>query len=171
MTLQRAPPLTRIFAPDAFRAVDTDDTRARRGPRAEDRGREPGCSGADDDDVCRIVSPHSAEAQRIRMRSAGHTRCNLAQRDARPPDAATYEFDAKQEDRMKRFTSLAAAVFTAAFLAAASSASAQDSNVDQRTYLTFSGPVQMPGMTLPAGKYVFQARSDRAAQRDAGVRW
>jgi hypothetical protein len=57
---------------------------------------------------------------------------------------------------MKRFTSLAAAVFTAAFLAAATNASAQDSNVDQRTYLTFSGPVQMPGVTLPAGKYVFK---------------
>lgn len=56
---------------------------------------------------------------------------------------------------MKRFTSIAAAVFTAAFLTAAS-ASAQDSNVNQRTYLTFSGPVQMPGVTLPAGKYVFR---------------
>ena len=68
------------------------------------------------------------------------------------------KFDAKQEqeDRMKRFTSLTAAVFTAAFLAAATSVSAQDSNVDQRTYLTFSGPVQMPGVTLPAGKYVFK---------------
>jgi hypothetical protein len=57
---------------------------------------------------------------------------------------------------MKRFTSLAAAVFTAAFLAAATNVSAQDSNVDQRTFLTFSGPVQMPGVTLPAGKYVFK---------------
>lgn len=57
---------------------------------------------------------------------------------------------------MKRFTSIAAAVFTAAFLTMASSASAQDSNVNQRTYLTFSGPVQMPGVTLPAGKYVFR---------------
>lgn len=57
---------------------------------------------------------------------------------------------------MKRFTSLAAAVCTAAFLAAATTASAQDSNIDQRTYLTFSGPVQMPGVTLPAGKYVFK---------------
>jgi len=57
---------------------------------------------------------------------------------------------------MKRFTSLAAAIFTAAFLAAATSVSAQDSNIDQRTYLTFSGPVQMPGITLPAGKYVFK---------------
>lgn len=57
---------------------------------------------------------------------------------------------------MKRFTSIAAAAFTAAFLTAASSASAQDSNVNQRTILTFSGPVQMPGVTLPGGKYVFR---------------
>jgi hypothetical protein len=57
---------------------------------------------------------------------------------------------------MKRFTSLAAALFTAAFLAAATTVSAQDSNIDQRTYLTFSGPVQMPGVTLPAGKYTFK---------------
>ncbi|HEY3157953.1 MAG TPA: hypothetical protein VGJ78_03255 [Vicinamibacterales bacterium] len=57
---------------------------------------------------------------------------------------------------MKRFTSLAAAVFTAAFLTAATTASAQDSNINQRTNLTFSGPVQMPGVTLPAGKYVFR---------------
>jgi len=57
---------------------------------------------------------------------------------------------------MKRFTSIAAAVFTAAFLAAATTVSAQDSNVDQRMYLTFSGPVQMPGVTLPAGKYTFK---------------
>ena len=57
---------------------------------------------------------------------------------------------------MKRFTSIAAAVFTAAFLTAATSASAQDSNINQRTFLTFSGPVQMPGVTLPGGKYVFR---------------
>jgi hypothetical protein len=57
---------------------------------------------------------------------------------------------------MKRFTSIAAAVFTAAFLTAATNATAQDSNLNQRTYLTFSGPVQMPGVTLPAGKYVFR---------------
>jgi len=57
---------------------------------------------------------------------------------------------------MKRFTSIAAAVFTAAFLTAATSASAQDSNINQTTYLTFSGPVQMPGITLPAGKYTFR---------------
>jgi len=38
----------------------------------------------------------------------------------------------------------------------ATNASAQDSNINQRTFLTFSGPVQMPGVTLPAGKYVFR---------------
>src|SRR5476649_2040845 len=57
---------------------------------------------------------------------------------------------------MKRFTSIAAAVLTAAFLTVAHTASAQDSNISQRTFLTFSGPVQMPGITLPAGKYVFR---------------
>ena len=57
---------------------------------------------------------------------------------------------------MKRFTSIAAAVLTAVFLAVATNASAQDSNINQRTYLTFSGPVQMTGVTLPAGKYVFR---------------
>jgi pyruvate/2-oxoglutarate dehydrogenase complex dihydrolipoamide acyltransferase (E2) component len=58
---------------------------------------------------------------------------------------------------MIRLTSIAAAVFTAAFLAAtAPTPVAADSNIDQVTYLTFSGPVQMPGVTLPAGKYVFR---------------
>jgi len=57
---------------------------------------------------------------------------------------------------MKRFISIGAAVFTAALLTTATTASAQDSNINQRTYLTFSGPVQMPGVTLPAGKYVFR---------------
>jgi hypothetical protein len=57
---------------------------------------------------------------------------------------------------MKRFISVTAAVFTAAFLMAVISVSAQDSNINQRTNLTFSGPVQMPGVTLPAGKYVFR---------------
>jgi len=42
------------------------------------------------------------------------------------------------------------------FLTAATTASAQDSNIHPRTFLTFSGPVQMPGITLPGGKYVFR---------------
>ncbi len=39
-------------------------------------------------------------------------------------------------------------------LGLAASAGAQTS--DDRTYLTFSGPVEVPGMTLPAGQYTFR---------------
>src|SRR4029077_15183492 len=56
---------------------------------------------------------------------------------------------------MKRLTSITVAVFTAALFGVAAHVTA-DSNIDQRTLLTFSGPVQMPGVTLPAGKYVFR---------------
>ena len=35
-------------------------------------------------------------------------------------------------------------------------ASAQDSNWNQRTYFTFSAPVELPGKTLPAGTYLFK---------------
>jgi hypothetical protein len=33
---------------------------------------------------------------------------------------------------------------------------AQDSNWNQRTYFTFSAPVELPGKTLPAGTYLFK---------------
>jgi hypothetical protein len=33
---------------------------------------------------------------------------------------------------------------------------AQDSNSNQRTYFTFSAPVELPGKTLPAGTYLFK---------------
>jgi LPXTG-motif cell wall-anchored protein len=33
---------------------------------------------------------------------------------------------------------------------------AQAQTEDQRTYFTFSAPVQLPGVTLPAGKYLFR---------------
>jgi FtsZ-interacting cell division protein ZipA len=35
-------------------------------------------------------------------------------------------------------------------------AAAQDSNTNQRTYFTFSAPVELPGKTLPAGTYLFK---------------
>jgi hypothetical protein len=37
---------------------------------------------------------------------------------------------------------------------ATSSATAMD--IHRTTYFTFSGPVQMPGVTLPAGTYIFE---------------
>ena len=33
---------------------------------------------------------------------------------------------------------------------------AQETNTSERTFLTFSSAVEMPGLTLPAGKYVFK---------------
>jgi len=47
-----------------------------------------------------------------------------------------------------------AAAALALFVAGA--ASAQNLVSDQRTFFTFSAPVQLPGVTLPAGKYVFK---------------
>ena len=35
-------------------------------------------------------------------------------------------------------------------------ATAQDNNWNQRTYFTFSAPVEIPGKTLPAGTYLFR---------------
>jgi LPXTG-motif cell wall-anchored protein len=48
-------------------------------------------------------------------------------------------------------------VATAVFLVlAAGTASARFAPIDKRTYFTFSGPVSVPGVTLPAGKYLFR---------------
>ncbi len=50
------------------------------------------------------------------------------------------------------------AVCAVAFIAAVApaSSSAQDNNWNQRTYFTFSAPVELPGKTLPAGTYLFR---------------
>jgi len=45
----------------------------------------------------------------------------------------------------------------------ASAAQAQPS--DKRTYFTFSGPVALPGVTLPAGRYVFRIVDDTTSRR------
>ena len=50
-------------------------------------------------------------------------------------------------------------VISAAALVSAlvpATAAAQDSNWNQRTYFTFSAPVELPGKTLPAGTYLFK---------------
>src|SRR4029079_10292858 len=69
----------------------------------------------------------------------------------------------RRSTMIKRVTSpmLAAAAF-ALFLTG--SASAQGILPDQRTFFTFSAPVQLPGVTLPAGKYTFRL-ADRQANR------
>jgi len=59
---------------------------------------------------------------------------------------------------MRRVTSLARTAVAAILViaAAATHASAQGTTFDKRTIFTFSGAVQVPGATLPAGKYVFR---------------
>jgi hypothetical protein len=62
---------------------------------------------------------------------------------------------------MRRMTSLFTAA-CAATLMTASFASAQGTLADQRTNVTFSGPVSVPGTTLPAGTYVFRLADSQA---------
>ena len=57
---------------------------------------------------------------------------------------------------MKRVTSIAAVLVAAVLVAFSMNARAQDLNPQEKTYLTFSGPVELPGMTLPAGTYTFK---------------
>lgn len=65
---------------------------------------------------------------------------------------------------MARIIWWGAGVIAGVLVAAASSARAQvGTTTHKRRYLTFSGAVQVPGATLPAGKYVFQI-ADTPAQ-------
>lgn len=59
---------------------------------------------------------------------------------------------------MTRILSWGAGMLAAALVVTAASArlSAQGATINKRTFLTFSGPVQVPGATLPAGTYVFR---------------
>jgi hypothetical protein len=57
---------------------------------------------------------------------------------------------------MKRVTVFATALFVAVLAVLTLSVNAQDFNPLEKTYLTFSAPVELPGMTLPAGTYTFK---------------
>ena len=57
---------------------------------------------------------------------------------------------------MKRVTSMATATVAAVILMLGISVGAQDFNTQEKTFLTFSNSVEMPGMTLPAGTYTFR---------------
>lgn len=58
---------------------------------------------------------------------------------------------------MTRMISWGAGILAAMLVVTAASAHAQvGTTTHKRTFLTFSGAVQVPGATLPAGKYVFQ---------------
>src|SRR6185436_17584624 len=59
---------------------------------------------------------------------------------------------------MTRLSSFAASSVAATLLIAATAthAAGQGTTFDKRTIFTFSGAVQVPGATLPAGTYVFR---------------
>ena len=57
---------------------------------------------------------------------------------------------------MSRVKTIAIACAVAVTLALGINVTAQDLNPMEKTFLTFSGPVELPGMTLPAGTYVFK---------------
>jgi len=57
---------------------------------------------------------------------------------------------------MKRVTLIATAVMLAVLVGMSARVAAQNTVVNQRTFMTFSNTVEMPGVTLPAGTYVFR---------------
>lgn len=57
---------------------------------------------------------------------------------------------------MKRVTSIATACVAAVILMLGAGVGAQDFNIHEKTFLTFSDAVELPGMTLPAGTYTFK---------------
>ena len=57
---------------------------------------------------------------------------------------------------MKRVTLITTALVFAVLAMLATRALAQETNVQERSFITFSNKVEMPGVTLPAGTYVFR---------------
>ena len=57
---------------------------------------------------------------------------------------------------MKRVTFIVTALLVAVLAVLSSRVAAQETNVQEVTYLTFSNTVEMPGVTLPAGTYMFR---------------
>jgi hypothetical protein len=57
---------------------------------------------------------------------------------------------------MTRITATAAALIVAVLAFTSVNTTAQDLNPLEKTYLTFSSSVELPGMTLPAGTYTFK---------------
>lgn len=57
---------------------------------------------------------------------------------------------------MKRVTLITTALVFAVVAVLATRAQAQETNTQERSFITFSNTVEMPGVTLPAGTYVFR---------------
>ena len=63
---------------------------------------------------------------------------------------------------MTRYSSVAAALAVMLLVSASAQLQAQGGTANKRTFLTFSGPVQVPGTTLSAGTYVFRLANPNA---------
>src|SRR3954447_8471035 len=71
--------------------------------------------------------------------------------------AQPYVMSAKRGgQRMKRVTLIATAIVLAVLVGASARLAAQNTVPSERTFMTFSNSVEMPGVTLPAGTYVFR---------------
>lgn len=57
---------------------------------------------------------------------------------------------------MKRMMTIATAMAVTALVSLAPNVAAQQPDTRDRTIMTFSGPIELPGMRLDAGKYVFR---------------
>ena len=57
---------------------------------------------------------------------------------------------------MQRLSSVLAGVVVVALFAGPFARPAQASDFDKLTYVTISGPVEIPGVALPAGTYIFK---------------
>src|SRR5262249_49601714 len=60
---------------------------------------------------------------------------------------------------MKRFSFIGASALVLIFIAGLSPRPAQASDWDRLTYFTFNKPVEVPGVRLPAGTYIFKLAS------------
>ena len=66
---------------------------------------------------------------------------------------------------MQRLSSVLAGVLVVAVFTGPSARPAQASDFDKLTYVTLSGPVEIPGVALPAGTYTFKLADPETGHR------
>src|SRR5688572_5075292 len=88
--------------------------------------------------------------------SASWTRAALAAASRGSRHSVRVQPKGSRRTTMTRVTIVATALIIAFFGVLSSLSTAQDANSQERTFLTFSGAAEMPGVTLPPGTYVFK---------------
>jgi len=66
---------------------------------------------------------------------------------------------------MKRFSSIRASALVVLLVAGLSAGPAQASQSDRLSYVTFNTPVEVPGVGLPAGTYLFRLANSGSSTR------